>query len=331
MKNHSLSLLSVLAVSIKLSAQSPILTASNSNPVTGDNFTAQAINYVSPGSAGTSQVWDFSALVSAGTESFSYIDAATAPSSFSFPAATLATLNPATTTNNFYSATSSALYIEGYFYGSPSNQTVPYSDPQQVMNYPFSMGSGFIDNYRGTYISGPSTIIRNGVNTVNADGYGTLILPYGTLSNVLRVAVVDQYTDTTSLGAPYSQFTLETYNWYLPGVHDAVLSLSSLFMNGGTTPVAQFGDYLDQSSVGIIERINESADFSFYPNPVQDKLNLQSAEKIKTVNCVNDVGQSVSVELLTQSINVSSLCKGIYFITIQLENEKFVTGKFIKE
>lgn len=330
-KSYFILLLLSTTFSIRVSAQSPILTAVNSNPVIGDNFTGQSINYTSPGSGGASQVWDFSTATSAGTQTFSFIDPSTTANAASFPTATVTTYNPANTVLNYLSTSASALAAEGFFYGAPTNMIVSYSNPQTVLSYPFSFGSNFTDTYSGTYTSGTSTIIRNGLNTVNADGYGTLIMPYGTLNNVLRVTVLDQYTDTTSFGAPYSEFTFETYNWYLPGVHYQVLSLTSLYMNGDPTPVAQFGTYLDQSSVGIPENDLLSAAVTIYPNPANEFIHIRSTEKIKNMDCFNYAGQAVDVKVENSSVDISSLSKGLYFIRITSENGKTLTQKFIKE
>jgi hypothetical protein len=330
-KIYAILILPAFILNIKVSAQSPILTAANSNPLIGESIAGQGINYTSPGNAGAAQVWDFSALVSGGTEAFSFIDPSTTANSSSFPTSTVATYNPATTTFNYLSGSSSDISIDGYFYGAPSNTIVPYSNPQKALSYPFSLGSNFIDTYSGTYTSGANTIIRKGTNNVTADGYGTLILPFGTLNNVLRVFTVDAYADTTSLGAPYSQFTLETYNWYLPGVHYPVLALSSLYMNGGTTPVAQFGNYLDESSVGIEGYNLLKSDLSIYPNPANDIVFIRSTEKIKNVNCINYLGQQVDVNFKNNSIDISSLPKGLYFLNVNSDKDKTIVKKIIKE
>lgn len=320
------------SLNTKSFSQSPTLTAANSNPVVGEVINGEAINYTNPGSGGASQTWDFSALVALGAQTFSYVNPSTTVNAASFPSATIATTSAATTTNNYYSTSATDFSIEGYDYGAPTNLTEPYSNAEKVLTYPFTMGSNFMDDYYGTYTSGANTINRTGTNAVAADGYGTLILPWGTLNNVLRVVSVDDYADSTSTGMPFSHFTFNIFNWYYPGVHNAVLSLTSLYMNGDTTtPVAQFGTYLDQVSVGINENVFSKSDFNIYPNPSNEKLFIQSTEKIKSLNCMNSLGQTISVTIENNAINISSLSKGMYFLIVVSENGNSFRKKFIKE
>jgi hypothetical protein len=311
-------------------AQSPVLTAANSNPFIGESFTGNGINYTNPGSGGVNQTWNFSSLTSSSTQTDIIVDATTTTNASSFPNASFATYTASNSFYNYFSATSSALSIEGYVYGPPSNLIIPYSDPQIVLTYPFSMGSTFIDNYSGTYTSGPNTIIRTGVDTVTADGYGTLILPNGTFTNALRVLVIDNYADTTSLGAPYALFTMTTYNWYIPGTHYQVMSLSTLTSNGGP-PLAQFGTYLDANSIGTSVNDLSDADVNLYPNPASEKLFVQSKGNIKSLKCIDFSGQTVELKNENNSIDISGLSNGIYFLDIIMENGKSVSMKFVKE
>ncbi|HWY39051.1 MAG TPA: T9SS type A sorting domain-containing protein [Bacteroidia bacterium] len=316
-------------IKIKMFAQSPILTAANSNPVIGEVINGQGINYTSPGSGGASQVWNFSALVSTGAQSFSFIDPSTTANAASFPTSNIATFNSAASSYNYLTTSSTSLLADGNF-TSPST-LMPYSNPQKVLDYPFSMGSNFTDTYQGSYTSGSSTIIRKGTDTVTADGYGSLILPYGTLNNVLRASIIDNYADTTTLGVPFAKFRTVTYNWYLPNIHYPVMSLTSIYYNGN--PVAQFGSYLDQTStsIGIIEHDLLNSNLSIYPNPATNSLFIQAAGKIKTITCTNYLGQAADVKFENNSVNISSFSKGLYFLTVTSEDGKTNTQKFIKE
>lgn len=323
------SILSLLCFTANVIAQSPILTPANSNPVIGEVINGQRINYTSPGSGGAGQVWNFSSLVSLGTQSFSFVNPSATANATSFPVSNIATFNPAASSYNYFTTSSTSLLADGYFV-SP-NTLIPYSNPQKVLDYPFSMGSNFTDTYQGTYTSGSNTIIRKGIDTVTADGYGTLILPYGTLNNVLRVVVIDNYADTTTLNVPFAKFRTVTYNWYLPNVHYQVMSLTSVYYNGN--PVAQFGSYLDQTStsVGIAKQELPDSGLSIYPNPAGNTLFIQTTEKIKTITCTDFLGRTVDVKFENNAANIFSLSKGFYFLTITSENGKINTRRFIKE
>jgi hypothetical protein len=312
-----------------IKAQSPVLTAANSNPQIGESFSGIGINYTTPGSGGANHTWDFSGLTIGATQNFSIINSSSGASASSFPNAGLATYNPSTLSYNYLSVTSNDISIEGYVYGPPSNLILPYSNPQKILSYPFSMGSSFADNYTGTYVSGGSTIIRKGKNTVTADGYGTLILPSGTVTNVLRVAVIDDYGDTTSLGVPFSQFTLTTYNWYIPGTHYQILSLTSLNSNGGS-PLAQFGIYIDPSTVGIAMNKSGSENISLYPNPADNFLQLGNNEIIEKTEVFSTEGALKRTTLNGNELDISALKPGMYLINVYRAGG-ITTKKFIKE
>ncbi|MBO7491806.1 MAG: T9SS type A sorting domain-containing protein [Bacteroidales bacterium] len=79
---------------------------------------------------------------------------------------------------------------------------------------------------------------------------------------------------------------------------------------------------------GIAE--NES-EFNIYPNPAQNVLNIATDEMIKSVEIYNLQGQLVQVENgNVNSINVSNLATGNYFVRIQT-NDNTITRKFTKE
>lgn len=74
-------------------------------------------------------------------------------------------------------------------------------------------------------------------------------------------------------------------------------------------------------------------EFTLYPNPVKDVLNIQSKNgmEIQSVEIYNVLGQVViAVPNATQSIDVSSLETGSYFIKMNTERGS-ATSKFIKE
>ena len=74
--------------------------------------------------------------------------------------------------------------------------------------------------------------------------------------------------------------------------------------------------------------------FSFYPNPVATKLNIEipSTENELKVSIYNQLGQEVMHQLVTEAsnyINVSNLASGIYIIKLSTTNNS-KTYKFIK-
>ncbi|MDO5615877.1 MAG: T9SS type A sorting domain-containing protein, partial [Cruoricaptor ignavus] len=73
--------------------------------------------------------------------------------------------------------------------------------------------------------------------------------------------------------------------------------------------------------------------FSFYPNPVENFLNITSKETIRKVDVYNIQGQKVlnNVKFENGKLNVSSLLKGNYLLQIFFDNGNVETAKIIKK
>ena len=82
--------------------------------------------------------------------------------------------------------------------------------------------------------------------------------------------------------------------------------------------------------VGIDELSNES--LSIYPNPAKNELIINNGElKIEQISIIDVTGKIVKAIIGTvNTVNVSDLTRGIYFIQIQTE-KGLVNSKFIKE
>ena len=75
-----------------------------------------------------------------------------------------------------------------------------------------------------------------------------------------------------------------------------------------------------------------SKGFSAYPNPVNDKLNIEANEKINTVVIYNVLGQQVyntSVDALSSTIDMSNMASGAYFVSVNVNGAES-TVKVIK-
>jgi hypothetical protein len=76
---------------------------------------------------------------------------------------------------------------------------------------------------------------------------------------------------------------------------------------------------------------NELVDFSIYPNPVKNVLNIQSEKAIANVQVSDMLGKSVMSQNNGGSVVVSTLPNGIYFVAITAEDGAIGTKKFVKE
>lgn len=70
-----------------------------------------------------------------------------------------------------------------------------------------------------------------------------------------------------------------------------------------------------------VEDDNDLAEFKFYPNPVQDKLNLSAQENIQKISVYNMLGQEVlrqAPNKNTTEVDMSALQTGSYFVKVTI-------------
>lgn len=294
---------------ISTRSYSQTLTAINFNPVPGDAFKYDSWTGGYPGSSGISQLWDFSQQYSSSYSSYTLMPYNSAVGSF-----TDATYIRNTTSPNkldFFQTTSSQLDYLGYISGVGQNAFKDeFGDPETIVKYPFSFGSSFTDNWTSSTYGGVST----GTSQVLCDATGTLITPFATYTNVLRVSTFKAI----------STATFQIYNWYTPDFHGELFSIRTSTYTGpsGTstsstlfiynpTPIEMVG-ISEQSSIRLSE---------FYPNPANDKLiinlNYSNSSDVIITNLQGEIIIKDNFNIEDEKVvNVSSLTEGIYFIQL---------------
>lgn len=333
MKNHYLLSLAFLGL-ISINVNSQTITATGSTPLAGEVINFVTTTYFAPGSSGAGQTWNFSSLNGTpGTGT--YTAASSTPYAASFPSANLAFVNG--TTYAYYLTSASA--YQGY--GSYSTSaTMPYSNPEDILHFPFALSNTYTDPFVASFVSGGYTFLREGSTTVTADGTGTITTPSGTYTNALRVHFVQNYTDSTSIsGNPYIiTYNNDQYIWYKEGTHYSIASTFNLVSTAGTFTG---GHYLVSTSLGIEEDLESMNNINLFPNPASQIVNLnytlENSSEVK-ISVFNIAGQEVYSEQMINGvagenfneINVSSFETGTYFVRFQ-SNESVVTKKLIVE
>lgn len=188
--------LSLLVLSPLIGTAQPVLDYSTNGTLPGDAFVYQAGPWVDPGTAGADQTWDLTGLSTDSIINILFVDPATTPDGASFPSATIAASESGGYTYSEFNATG------GYFHGLALTGFTPavYSDPMQQVVFPATLGTAWTDDFGGTFDILGTTVTRTGTITAEADAYGTLQLPWGTLTDVLRVSGTEAYTDDYGLG-----------------------------------------------------------------------------------------------------------------------------------
>ena len=147
-----------------------------------------------------------------------------------------------------------------------------------------------------------------------------------------------ELADNSAVVAAY-EAPLQTLNL----VDSAITVLASGFLdptNNQSGPA--FGLWVASSAGGALIPLPEktvgtesfdSQNFSFYPNPAENRLNLQTAGQVEEVRILNMLGQEVMKETpntVSPSLNVEALQVGTYIMNVTIDGTS-ANFRFIKE
>ncbi len=139
------------------------------------------------------------------------------------------------------------------------------------------------------------------------------------------------FDNTDGQGNFVNQFLLFEPGWARPRtVHVADI-------DGDTDPDIISG-WFDSDHINWHENLtimdvgeNTLLDFSVYPNPTTGILNIQSNKTIVQIEIHNLLGQLVLTNSNKNTIDISSVSQGVYFIKIMNENGNIGSQKVVKE
>jgi hypothetical protein len=161
--------------------------------------------------------------------------------------------------------------------------------------------------------------------TSTVDGYGQLILPFGTFE-VLRVkreiyeidSIYQSFFGTPSwFGAPPFQTT--EYEWIGQNKNDVLLKIIANNANGAEQ--IQAIEYQDMY-LGLDAGLNENNfQVSAYPNPTTNEIQVSSASVLKNVSLVDSKGlmleKKLNVDSLSLTFDLETYSSGIYFLNLE--------------
>lgn len=322
-------------LSLSAFSQSPTITSAEFE-VPGDSLVFQpCVNTnFNPGASGAGVTWDFSHLVSQGGVGVQYWVAPSANvNGDSFPTANQSVLTPIApgvfNVDGYYQLTPSVLSIRGY--------EVPdityYYDAEDFMRFPCTYSNTFTDSFHATISpQGSPSYFRLGAIQVHADGYGTLKLPTGTFTNVLRVKFVENYKDDlSSVGAGEVDYTSLEYNYYKAGVKGPLLAYDSAwYTNNAPNIILSYQKNLT-GSTGINDL--ENSTISIYPNPAHHLITIASTEQNYECSITDLTGEVVINTQIarnaTKQLNVEALAGGLYFINLKGDDGRVITKKLV--
>lgn len=287
----------------------PTIQSSEFYPTVGESFTLNYGNYVNPGSGGNNVTWDLSGLTASSTVTVSALAA-----NSGFPGTDL-TLTYSGQSSLYVDFTPTEYLINGMFQ-IPTNTTITYSNPMKYYEFPMSMGGSYTDNFAATFTSSGFNFSRSGTITCEVDGYGTLITPSGTYTNVLRVHSVQDYTDSYSMG--WIDVMIDNYTWIKAGFHQELAMVQTMTSDVGSGSSA----YYASNTVGLDN--NELSSLKLYPNPSNDRIKISADTPIDAVNIHDMNGRMVYTQNSVSGdgvIDISNLTNGIYYVNVYSGNK----------
>jgi hypothetical protein len=346
MKQITLIILSMFFTFISFSQV--LLTLINNSPTPGDSNLYVKIPFIVPGDAGPDKVWDFSGIGMTGEKMVSKISSASSDKEkgdIDFNVI----LNEQGSAY-YYQLTGDSFMEVGQL---TKDWTVTYSDPVIRMIYPFAYGDHFTDNFAGVAtIKNVKRAEFNGVYSVTADAYGTLILPDHSYTDVLRLRTESNGLEINPCHSV--EVKVIHYLWYALGHRYPLMNVSiserrtsgkeaeitrSTLIFSGSNSAGPNGK--GQSQDGINPEDNPVV--VVYPNPFGDKLNYYYflRKSVPVFLTLTDVTGRTSALLMKQqmqseglhSTSIESddfnLTPGIYYLRFVFDKQVIVR-KIIK-
>lgn len=297
---------------------------------------------MAPGNPGANMTWDFSALVSLGTNADTVVTNVIAPPTNAPIAGATFVMNTADGSNDYFLKTATGNFALGN-YDSSNNLTAKYNHPLQSAIRPVTYGATLSDTLTGTAsLIVPLATIKAKVNAV-ADGYGTLKLPNGTYNNVLRIKIVMYDTIAISLPTPSTTTSKNiTWYWYDDNHNAPLLEIDSSYAitSAGNDTSASTDYLLKEKTTGIGHVAANKIPFnaSFTDNGIMLNGTFTNGSTYQLA-VFNMAGQKV-LETTTVATNnkmhgtaSNALSPGVYIVTLMNENDAatLTTLKVVKQ
>ena len=296
---------------------------------------------LTPGAAGASVSWDYSAaVIDTNHSSASYLASGSTAYAPSFPGSTVAV---ASGTGFVYYATNSSSFD---LLGSETPTSgVRFSDSEELLAFPFSYTNTFSDNFRGHSTGSSLADSLFGSNSAVADAWGTLKVPGGaTYTNALRVKNTETYVDSV-IGIVGFHYTTITYNWYVSTQSSPVFYLQyfSTFPSSNPSSVNKSKTaWFTYTPAAGIEEQDAVVRMLLYPNPLcgqEGILNYTLPCPGHTViSILNPLGQEVkrmekgmlAPGTYAENLETALLTRGMYWVRISCGTTRAVQKLIIK-
>lgn len=303
-------------------SHSQTLTCTYNCPKIGEVFSIKTASPVLH-TSGQNQLWDFTQMqaVSPSATLIKYVDPNSSVGFTSHPQATILRLE---STNERFMKTDSI----GIFTVSPSNYTV--FGQSATLVFPFIFGSVYSETITSSYQSGSDIIKVTYSKQLKGVGTGTLLLPNGTYTDVIRISGMLNESQTKNGVSDGYSFSTSLNYYYSEKISHPLLYSS--YKYGGAADYAPFTQFLSEVPTGISEEnADDISEINIAPNPTSDKVFIKTTLNTKgKISLSNVLGQVVisDVYMGSSAFDLSHLPEGIYTLALT-QSGKIQTKKIV--
>lgn len=319
---------------IQVAVAQPVINYADIAFASQTNISVDSVDYVDlSGQLGANQTWDLSNLTGVGA-AFSY-DVVETESTLYAPAFPNSNYAYEVMDMYFYWHGSSdaiedhgfAMMIEGY------TMIQIYADPKTQIEFPLTYQSTGTDDFESTTdMAGFFTMDESGTRNWSVDGYGTLILPSGTYSDVLLIHVEENSISEQDVFGTVIEMetTVDEYIFYAADYQFPLGIFSTITTDDGfQQQTTQDGAVLNTQSVSVSETAFQELQLA--PNPANNELRVAVPAHMGQgmIEVIALSGQIVHSERLSGEessnfqLSVTDLPRGMYVVQLRTEKEVF--------
>lgn len=294
----------------------------------GASFVYQQAQYLPLPNSGANQTWNLNSAILANELTFNWVAPGSTEGGSNFPGATVA-VSPVTLfqLDQYFTITATEMNDIGTY--------IPFilttcSNPITILKFPLAYGNTWTDTF--TCLRDDSGLILyniTGTVSANADGYGTVITPDGTISNVIRVTL--SINSVINGGGSNTVSIITAQYYYKPGAGSYVAYnyIETQTVNGTPSVGGSRLRWLAGNSIGMEELLNNAIGIEFAPNPANESTLINfTTQGHTTLDVYNDHGQLLQTMDLgnkapgihQELLDTRSLPTGLYTVVIRSAN-----------
>lgn len=314
---RNLLLAATLVISPLLFSQTDITTISQVGDVTHFNVANSATAGSVPSTtSGSNVTWNCAGLVAeTGFPIVNYTISDGQGTAYiaDYPATNYHATDPAISTvigHTYYILNSDSLVMLGWHRAGDPYEI--YDNPEMELKFPMSYNEVVVNTYsKNNYDgSGNFTSYQTGTNTITYEGFGTLILPIGSITNVAKVKNVR----TNSLG-PTTTFYLWTH---VPTGKRVMMVQADGTAIYTTDNVASLEEKLDQIELEVTQQKDSK------------NIMVRCGREMKNIFVFDLMGRQVQA-LMVNNLKEADVdfkgTRGIYYVTIEASNGSILKRK----